>query len=158
MFATAANGNSVMSPRIRCRSSPLPQKPRATVTIHTQLSTATSVVEPRLIGLPETYDCLSIPRTVEGVSLTVYEQLPEIIDGVMTAMTFGRQTEVQAWEQEIIPCEHTLCLEQSEAKQLESQSLWFLGKLSGTVANMPRLGSLCKLRLEGKSLALSTVW
>lgn len=44
----------------------------------------------------------------------------------MKAMTFATQTEVKAWEQEITPCEHTLCLEQSEAKQLESQSQ-FLG-------------------------------
>lgn len=43
----------------------------------------------------------------------------------MSAMTFARQTEVQAWEQEITPCEHTLCLEQSLAKQLESHSALF---------------------------------
>ena len=49
-------------------------------------------------------------------------QLPEVIDGVMSAMTFARQTEVQAWEQEINPCEHTLCLEQGASKALESQS------------------------------------
>lgn len=41
----------------------------------------------------------------------------------MSAMTSAKQTEVQAWEQEINPCEHTLCLEQSEAKQLEPQSI-----------------------------------
>ncbi|KAF8245229.1 ubiquitinyl hydrolase [Wilcoxina mikolae CBS 423.85] len=63
------------------------------------------------------YDCggKEIERTTGN--------LPEVIDGVMSAMTFARQTEVQAWEQEINPCEHTLCLEQSDAKQLESQNL-----------------------------------
>ncbi|KAI5779231.1 hypothetical protein EDC01DRAFT_719033 [Geopyxis carbonaria] len=49
--------------------------------------------------------------------------LPEIIDGIMSAMTFSTQTEVQAWEQEITPCEHTLCLDQGPSKQLESQNL-----------------------------------
>ncbi|KAL7271134.1 ubiquitin C-terminal hydrolase Ubp14 [Rhizina undulata] len=49
--------------------------------------------------------------------------LPEIIGAVLSAMTFARQTEVQAWEQEITPCEHTLCLEQDPKRQLESQNL-----------------------------------
>ncbi|TGZ82661.1 ubiquitinyl hydrolase [Ascodesmis nigricans] len=49
--------------------------------------------------------------------------LPQVIDGIMKAMTFATQTEVKAWEQEITPCEHTLCLEQTESKKLESQNL-----------------------------------
>ncbi|KAI5851580.1 hypothetical protein DFP73DRAFT_537716 [Morchella snyderi] len=49
--------------------------------------------------------------------------LPEVIDGVMSAMTFATQTEVQAWEQEITACEHTLCLAQDTAKELEAMSL-----------------------------------
>lgn len=42
----------------------------------------------------------------------------------MSAMTFATQTEVQAWEQEITPCEHTLVLEQDPAKALEDQSMF----------------------------------
>lgn len=49
--------------------------------------------------------------------------LSEIVDSVMSAMAFGRQTEVQAWEQEIHPCEHTLFMKQSDSKALEQQSL-----------------------------------
>ncbi|PYI31436.1 ubiquitinyl hydrolase [Aspergillus indologenus CBS 114.80] len=49
--------------------------------------------------------------------------LPSVIDGVLTAMTFSRREEVKAWEQEFIPCEHTLCVEQSSSRQLESQEL-----------------------------------
>jgi ubiquitin carboxyl-terminal hydrolase 5/13 len=49
--------------------------------------------------------------------------LSSIIDGVMKAMTFSRQEEVKAWEQEITACEHTLCLEQEAARKIESQSL-----------------------------------
>ena len=48
-------------------------------------------------------------------------KLPAIIEGVLKANTFARQAEVQAWEQEITPCEHTLCLIQDEARQIESQ-------------------------------------
>jgi ubiquitin carboxyl-terminal hydrolase 5/13 len=37
---------------------------------------------------------------------------PALVEGVMTSMSSARQSEVQAWEEEITPCEHTLCLEQ----------------------------------------------
>ncbi|KAL8927901.1 MAG: hypothetical protein Q9172_001127 [Xanthocarpia lactea] len=50
-------------------------------------------------------------------------KLPAVVDGVLKANTFARQAEVQAWEQEITPCEHTLCLEQEPARQIESQAL-----------------------------------
>ncbi|KAL9129150.1 MAG: hypothetical protein Q9217_002325 [Psora testacea] len=50
-------------------------------------------------------------------------KLPAVIDGVMKANTFARQAEVQAWEQEIIPCEHTLCLEQGPRRTIGSQDL-----------------------------------
>ncbi|CUS11634.1 unnamed protein product [Tuber aestivum] len=56
-------------------------------------------------------------------NLTALVKLPEVIDGVMKAMTFARQTEVQAWEQEMTPCEHTLCLQQEALRKLESQTL-----------------------------------
>lgn len=46
-----------------------------------------------------------------------------MVDAVLKANTFARQAEVQAWEQEITPCEHTLCLEQQSARQIESQDL-----------------------------------
>ncbi|KAL8725539.1 MAG: hypothetical protein Q9166_007293 [cf. Caloplaca sp. 2 TL-2023] len=50
-------------------------------------------------------------------------KLPAVVDGVLKANTFAKQAEVQAWEQEITPCEHTLCLEQGSARQIESQAL-----------------------------------
>lgn len=49
--------------------------------------------------------------------------LPRVVDGVMKAMTFAKQEEVKAWEQEFTACEHTLCLEQQASRQIESQSL-----------------------------------
>lgn len=49
-----------------------------------------------------------------------------VVDGVMKASTYARQAEVKAWEQEFTPCEHTLCLEQETARQIESQGLYNL--------------------------------
>lgn len=50
-------------------------------------------------------------------------KLPNVVDAVLKANTFARQEEVKAWEQELTACEHTLCLEQDAARQIESQSL-----------------------------------
>jgi ubiquitin carboxyl-terminal hydrolase 5/13 len=50
-------------------------------------------------------------------------KLPELVNAVLRANTFARQEEVKAWEQELTACEHTLCLEQEAARQIESQSL-----------------------------------
>ena len=50
-------------------------------------------------------------------------KLAELVDAVLKANTFARQEEVKAWEQELTACEHTLCLEQDAARQIESQSL-----------------------------------
>jgi ubiquitin carboxyl-terminal hydrolase 5/13 len=50
-------------------------------------------------------------------------KLPDIVDAVLKANTFAKQQEVKAWEQELTACEHTLCLEQQAARQIESQSL-----------------------------------
>ncbi|KAJ6007947.1 hypothetical protein N7540_011923 [Penicillium herquei] len=47
--------------------------------------------------------------------------LPAVINGVMTAMTFSKKEEVKAWEQEFIPCKHTLCLAQQEVENAESK-------------------------------------
>ncbi|KAH6865023.1 ubiquitin carboxyl-terminal hydrolase 14 [Alternaria rosae] len=50
-------------------------------------------------------------------------KLPGIVDAVLKANTFAKQQEVKAWEQELTACEHTLCLEQQAARQIESQNL-----------------------------------
>jgi ubiquitin carboxyl-terminal hydrolase 5/13 len=54
---------------------------------------------------------------------TASGKLPELVDAVLKANTFARQEEVKAWEQELTACEHTLCLEQEAARQIESQTL-----------------------------------
>ena len=58
--------------------------------------------------------------SVEKVDKGSGRLLP-VIDGVMKAMTFARQEEVKAWEQEFVPCEHTLCLEQEHSREIQSQ-------------------------------------
>ena len=50
-------------------------------------------------------------------------QLSTVVDGVMKANTFAKEAEVQAWEQEMIPCEHTLCLEQESGREIPSGDL-----------------------------------
>ncbi|XRM37833.1 ubiquitin C-terminal hydrolase Ubp14 [Aspergillus tubingensis] len=50
-------------------------------------------------------------------------RLPAVIDGVMKAMTFSKREEVKAWEQEFIPCEHTINLIQGASRQIESKEL-----------------------------------
>lgn len=47
----------------------------------------------------------------------------EVVEGVMKANTYSMQEEVKAWELEMVPCEHTLCLEQDPAKQIPSGAL-----------------------------------
>jgi ubiquitin carboxyl-terminal hydrolase 5/13 len=54
---------------------------------------------------------------------TTSGKLAELVDAVLKANTFARQEEVKAWEQELTACEHTLCLEQEAARQIESQTL-----------------------------------
>ncbi|RMZ75013.1 hypothetical protein DV737_g5513, partial [Chaetothyriales sp. CBS 132003] len=54
---------------------------------------------------------------------TSQDALKRVVDGVLRAATFARQEEVKAWEQELTPCEHTLCLEQQPSRQIASQDL-----------------------------------
>ena len=48
-------------------------------------------------------------------------KLPEVIEGIMTAMTVSKKEEVKAWEQEFVPCEHTLCMVQQDAGDVQSK-------------------------------------
>lgn len=50
-------------------------------------------------------------------------KIGEVVDRVLKANTFAKQEEVKAWEQEMTPCEHTLCLEQDAARQIASGDL-----------------------------------
>ncbi|KAK0945171.1 ubiquitin C-terminal hydrolase Ubp14 [Friedmanniomyces endolithicus] len=47
----------------------------------------------------------------------------ETVEGILKANTFAKQEEVKAWEQEMVPCEHTLCLEQEPGREIASGDL-----------------------------------
>lgn len=55
-------------------------------------------------------------------------KLPQMIDGIMKANTFAKQEEVKAWEQEMMACEHTLCLEQEKQRDVPSNELGHCAK------------------------------
>ncbi|KAK9369786.1 hypothetical protein V1509DRAFT_619108 [Lipomyces kononenkoae] len=60
-------------------------------------------------------DGLQLDKTIPGIA--------EVVNGVLSALSSTKQSEVKAWEEEILPCEHTLFLEQDEAKVLADQDL-----------------------------------
>ncbi|KAI8058109.1 ubiquitin thiolesterase [Syncephalis plumigaleata] len=70
-----------------------------------------------------TYDtrvrCLFCPDQ----SLEMTPQLNTVVEGVMSALTASKQSEVKAWEAEIVPCEHIHQLVQVERVALSEQTL-----------------------------------
>lgn len=88
-------------------------------------------------------------------------RLPAVIEGVMKALTFSKREEIKAWEQEFVPCEHTLCLVQQESKQIESKGNLHLASFSLLLASLTlrhRSNSVFDVRSQGKSLALFGMW
>ena len=49
------------------------------------------------------------------------DNLEHVIDGVMKALAFSQREEVKAWEQEFVPCEHTLGLIQQDNTPVNSK-------------------------------------
>jgi ubiquitin carboxyl-terminal hydrolase 5/13 len=47
----------------------------------------------------------------EGITQT-NPRIRALVGGVMESLSSGRQDEVKAWEEELLPCEHTLTLDQ----------------------------------------------
>jgi ubiquitin carboxyl-terminal hydrolase 5/13 len=56
-------------------------------------------------------DLVPIPIPVETLAATD-PRVKVLVDSVMQSLSSARQTEVQAWEEELLPCEHTLTLSQ----------------------------------------------
>ncbi len=46
-----------------------------------------------------------------------------IVDAILSSLSSAKQSDIKAWEEEIAPCEHTLCLVQGEPKKLQQQEL-----------------------------------
>lgn len=73
--------------------------------------------------------CLACDSSGTGKDLPLTDKLDEVIRGVMTAMSSAQQSEVKAWEEEIVPCQHTRELVQpGEPTKLELSSLASCGK------------------------------
>jgi ubiquitin carboxyl-terminal hydrolase 5/13 len=47
-------------------------------------------------------------------------QIESVVKGIMASNSSARQSEVQAWEEDILPCEHTLTLKQVPAYEVKS--------------------------------------
>ncbi|OQD79523.1 hypothetical protein PENANT_c049G06754 [Penicillium antarcticum] len=91
------------------RDEPPPKISKLTIAAETEedrYDIATSVV---------CYECSqhNVDQTIGNLSV--------VIEGIMTAMAFSKREEVKAWEQEFVPCEHTLCLVQQESEQAASK-------------------------------------
>ena len=73
--------------------------------------------------------CLACESSGSGKALPLTDKLDEVIRGVMTAMSSAQQSEVKAWEEEIVPCQHTRELVQpGEPIKLEPSGLASCGK------------------------------
>lgn len=46
---------------------------------------------------------------------SAYKQITSTVEGIMKALSSAQQSEVKAWEEEILACEHTLTLQQEPA-------------------------------------------
>ncbi|EED23612.1 ubiquitin C-terminal hydrolase, putative [Talaromyces stipitatus ATCC 10500] len=51
------------------------------------------------------------------------DKLSAVVEGVMKALSFSKREEVKAWEQEFVPCEHTLRLKQQEHGNVNRKDL-----------------------------------
>lgn len=54
------------------------------------------------------YDCQTESSSDYGPKLSA------VVEGVMKALSFSKREEIKAWEQEFVPCEHTVCLVQQD--------------------------------------------
>ncbi|QIW99806.1 hypothetical protein AMS68_005324 [Peltaster fructicola] len=50
-------------------------------------------------------------------------KVEQVVNGILKANTFAQQEEVKAWELELTPCEHSLCLEQESSRSIPSGDL-----------------------------------
>lgn len=55
--------------------------------------------------------------------LTADTEIQDLIAGVMQSVSSARQSEIKAWEEEILPCEHTLSLQQFSTGHIPASGL-----------------------------------
>jgi hypothetical protein len=66
-------------------------------------------------------------------------QLNTVRDGIMSSMASAQQSEVKAWEEELVACEHALLLEQDDVPQ------GFQGEFLSRLDRIPYQRSVQKL-------------
>ncbi|UZJ55014.1 hypothetical protein CBS101457_004334 [Exobasidium rhododendri] len=79
----------------------------------------------------ENYEYITTPKCLACSSreLPRTDKLEQVISATLKAMSSSQQSEVKAWEEEIIACEHTLALEQLDGpSQLEASGLATCGR------------------------------
>ncbi|GAA5953514.1 hypothetical protein JCM21900_006188 [Sporobolomyces salmonicolor] len=59
----------------------------------------------------------------EAVEVEADEKLDTLVQAVLSSMSSAQKSEVKAWEEEIVPCAHTIDLVQPEPKKLEPAGL-----------------------------------
>ncbi|KAL4263101.1 Ubiquitin carboxyl-terminal hydrolase [Pleurotus pulmonarius] len=62
-------------------------------------------------------------KGVEYPSALSDPKIKTLADSIMQSMSSARQSEVKAWEEEILPCEHTLTLEQFATAHIQDSGL-----------------------------------
>ncbi|KAL7413187.1 ubiquitin carboxyl-terminal hydrolase 14 [Mrakia frigida] len=55
-----------------------------------------------------------------GIEVQQTPEIESVVKGIMAANSSARQSEVKAWEEDILPCEHTLTLQQVPAYEVKS--------------------------------------
>ncbi|KAK5000217.1 ubiquitin C-terminal hydrolase Ubp14 [Elasticomyces elasticus] len=98
------------------RDEPPPKISKLAISAETEEDRYSTTTAVKCYGCTEDGQEVSTEGDTEG-------RLKEVVEGIMKANTFARQEEVKAWEQEMVPCEHTLCLEQEAPRQIESGDL-----------------------------------
>lgn len=79
----------------------------------------------------------------------------------MKSLGFAQREEVKAWEQEFVPCEHTLGLVQEEGKKIPShgKSKEEMGTGPRNIVNLiDRSWPMFNVRSQGEPLALFGMW
>ena len=71
-------------------------------------------------------------------------EIRKLVDGVMNSMSSARQSEVKAWEEEFLPCEHTFTLQQISTGHIPPSGLAHCAKcdLTGNLWLCLTCGSL----------------
>ena len=69
------------------------------------------------------YEFLTALRDWQTGTLSPDPAPKQLVDGVLSSMSSARQSEVKAWEEEIVACEHTLMLHPESIGPIEASGL-----------------------------------